>query len=242
MKNIQWLWRILFWVVLALFSMLPFWIPQWQLDFQVSNFFYHPDCSPVGWLLDCHPVYRFLFYATIPTVSTGIVLLGVIMVFWRPTLLDAKRLRLRVAYFVIVFILGSGLVVNSIFKANWGRPRPVQTQDFGGAQVYVPPGKLVLHSDGRSFASGHSSVGFAFLALWFLWRREQPNWAIWGLGAGLLLGYAIGLARISVGAHYLSDVIGSGWMMSMVAWFVYYPLMNMPKREQALKAVVKSPL
>lgn len=98
-----------------------------------------------------------------------------------------------------------------------------------------PPGKLVLKSEGRSFPSGHSSVGFALLALWFIWRRERPDWALWGLGAGLLFGYAIGLARISVGAHYLSDVIWSGWMMAGVAWLVYYPIMQMPRRERALE-------
>lgn len=232
-------WRMLLWITLALASLLPFWIPQWQVDFQVSNFFYHPACSPQGWLLDCHPLYRTLFYSSIPVLSALILLLGLAVIIWRPKTLSYKRMRLRMAYFVLVFILGSGLVVNAILKDHWGRPRPVQTQDFGGAAVYVPPGKIVLHSEGRSFPSGHSSVGFAFLALWFLWRRERPAWALWGLGAGLLMGYAVGLARMAVGAHYLSDVIWSGWMMAMVAWLVYYPLMNMPRRELALKDVLK---
>lgn len=242
MKQTKLVWRALFWVALALLTMLPFWIPHWQLDFQVTQFFYHPACSPQGWLLDCHPLYKTWFYSSIPIVSAGIVLVGLAALVWRPKTLGHQLMRLRVFYFVLVFILGSGLVVNAILKDHWGRPRPVQTQDFGGAAVYVPPGQLVLNSEGRSFASGHSSVGFTFLALWFLWRRSRPTWAVWGLGAGLLLGYAIGLARISVGAHYLSDVIWSGWMMAMAAWLVYYPLMQMPKREQALQAGLKKPV
>lgn len=229
------LWRSLPWIGFALLTTLPFWIPAWRLDFHISNFFYHPSCSPQAWVLDCHPFYRALFYSSIPYASALILLVGVAVGFWRPQSLAYKRMRLRMAYFVMVFILGSGLVVNAIFKDHWGRPRPVQTQDFGGDATYVPPGKLVLKSEGRSFPSGHSSVGFALLALWFIWRRERPDWALWGLGAGLLFGYAIGLARISVGAHYLSDVIWSGWMMAGVAWLVYYPIMQMPRRERALE-------
>lgn len=242
MRNRKVFWQMLLWVGLAMLTTLPFWIPAWRLDFQISNFFYQPSCSPQGWLLDCHALYRALFYSSIPAISVLILLAGVAVVFWRPKTLAYKRLRLRMAYFVIVFVLGSGLFVNAIFKDHWGRPRPVQTQEFGGKAIYVPPGKLVLNSEGRSFPSGHSSVGFAFLALWFIWRREQSDWAWWGLGFGLLFGYAIGLARMSVGAHYLSDVLWSGWMMAGAAWLVYYPLMNMPRREQALEEVVKKPL
>lgn len=242
MTNKKVLWRTALWVGLALLSLVPFWISQWHLDFQMSHVFYHPACSPSGWLLDCHPLYKALFYSSVPLVSGVILLAGLGVVFWRPKTLSHKRVRLRIAYFVIVFVLGSGLVVNAIFKENWGRPRPVQTVDFGGAAQYAPPGKLVLHSDGKSFPSGHSSVGFSFLALWFLWRQQRPTWALWGLGSGLLLGYAVGLARMAAGAHYLSDVIWSGWMMAMVAWLVYYPLMNMPKREQNLQDVLKHPL
>ncbi|WP_298609507.1 phosphatase PAP2 family protein [uncultured Thiothrix sp.] len=242
MDNKKILWKLLLWVGLAMLTTLPFWIPQWRLDFYISNFFYHPSCSPQGWVLDCHGLYQALFYSSIPVISVLILLVGVVVIFWRPKTLAYKRMRLRMAYFVIVFMLGSGLVVNAIFKDHWGRPRPVQTQDFGGEATYVPPGQLVLNSEGRSFPSGHSSVGFAFLALWFIWRRERPDWAGWGLGFGLLFGYAIGLARMSAGAHYLSDVIWSGWMMALVAWAVYYPLMKMPRRERALEEVLKKPL
>lgn len=242
MNNTKFLWRALLWIVLALLTMLPFWIPQWRLDAQVTHFFYHPACSPQGWLLDCHPLYRTLFYSSVPVVSVLISLLGIVVIFWRPKTLMHKRRYLRIAYFFWVFILGSGLLVNGILKDHWGRPRPSQTQEFGGVAHYAPPGQLVGQSEGRSFPSGHSSVGFAFLALWFLWRRERPHWALWGLGASLLLGYAIGLARMAAGAHYLSDVIWSGWMMLMAAWLVYYPLLNMPKRELALQAVLKQPL
>lgn len=228
-------WGLLVWLMVAVLAMLPFWIPQWQLDFRVTQFFYHPTCSPTGWVLDCHPLFRTLFYSAVPIVSYLIGFLAIGLIFWRPKTLKAKQARLRGFYFVLVFVLGSGLVVNAVFKENWGRPRPVQTQDFGGSQVYVPPGKLNLAGEGKSFSSGHSSVGFAFLALWFMWRREKPNWAIGGLATGLLLGYATGLARIAVGAHYLSDVLWSGLMMAMVAWLVYYPLLNMPRRELALR-------
>ena len=141
------------------------------------------------------------------------------------------RLRLYAAYVLLVFLVGPGLLVNSLFKDNWGRPRPVQVVQLGGHEAYVPPGYVVAKGHGRSFPSGHSSIGFAFVAFWFLWRKRKPQWARLALVASLLLGCAIGLTRMAAGGHFLSDVMWSGWVVLFAAWVLYYPVMRIPERE-----------
>src|SRR6476660_2944442 len=75
----------------------------------------------------------------------------------------------------------------------------------------------VAHAPGKSFPSGHalaSIIVYGALLLVFLpgvrrgWRRT-----VFVTGIGLLV-LAIGFTRISLGVHYLSDVIG-GWMLGL---------------------------
>jgi membrane-associated PAP2 superfamily phosphatase len=135
-----------------------------------------------------------------------------------------------------VFLLGPGLLVNVVFKDHWGRPRPVQVTELGGQEQYVPPGYFVVNGNGRSFPSGHSSIGFAFVAFWFLWRERKPAWARMALAFSVALGAAIGVTRMAAGGHFLSDVMWSAWVVLFTAWLLYYPLMRIAERDQLDKA------
>ncbi|QLQ32405.1 MAG: phosphatase PAP2 family protein [Candidatus Thiothrix singaporensis] len=128
---------------------------------------------------------------------------------------------------------GPGLLVNSLFKDHWGRPRPLQVEQLGGQEHYAPPGYFVANGHGRSFPSGHSSVGFAFIAFWFLLRRHKPTLAKMALLLSLLFGCTIGLTRMAAGGHFLSDVMWSGWVVLFASWLLYYPIMRIPEREAA---------
>lgn len=197
----------------------------------ISRWFYQPVCNSEAWLVSCYPVLSYLFYDSVPIISIGILLVCLGIIIWTSLRRIKLRLRLQAVYFLLVFVLGSGGLINAVFKEHWGRPRPIQTETLGGTQSYAPPGLLVAGSEGHSFPSGHSSVGFAFTALWFLWRHKHPRRARLALWASLLFGTLVGLTRIASGGHFLSDVIWSAWMMLFTAWAVYYPLLNMPRRE-----------
>ena len=43
---------------------------------------------------------------------------------------------------LLVLLMGPILLVNIILKEFWGRPRPYQTEQFGGEFPYVPPEQL----------------------------------------------------------------------------------------------------
>jgi len=132
------------------------------------------------------------------------------------------RYRIQAAFILFSFLLGPGLIVNTLFKDNWGRPRPVHIEQFNGAEQYVPPLKYNALGDGKSFPSGHSSLGFGFIAFWFLWRKRKPLWAKSALGFSLLLGSLFGIARMSAGGHFLSDVFWSLWVPLLSSMALYY--------------------
>jgi undecaprenyl-diphosphatase len=95
--------------------------------------------------------------------------------------------------------------VTSLLKEFFGRIRP----DFGegGARL-----------DSLSFPSGHSSgiatlVTVALVLAWPLLAKRARWWALVG---GVVLVLLVGLTRMWLGVHFLSDVVG-GWSLG-VAW------------------------
>ena len=126
-------------------------------------------------------------------------------------------------FFPLLMLLGPGLLVNAIGKDHWGRPRPKQLQEFGGADTYITAGAIgPVAKDHKSFPSGHASMGFFLLAGYFVWRGRRPLLARVSLAAGLVMGGAIGWARIVQGGHFLSDVIWAGALVyiagELLAW------------------------
>lgn len=107
---------------------------------------------------------------------------------------------LRVAFFFFVAVAATGIVA-VIFKYGLGYPRPSVVGAYG-------PHFFALDPDYASFPSGHSTSAAAMaMAGTLLWPP-----------AGLLLwplALMIGLSRIMVNGHHLSDVIAG---LSLGAW------------------------
>lgn len=119
-------------------------------------------------------------------------------------------------YLLCTLLLGPGILVNSVLKDNSvGRPRPVHVEQFGGKMEYA----AVFHYSGMcqkncSFVSGHASIGFYIMAMYWITRRKA-----WLVG-GLLLGAAVGFTRIIQGGHFFSDVIFAGWVVYFTCKFL----------------------
>ncbi len=160
-----------------------------------------------------------VMYEGTPLIARALVigaLLALLAALLRPGCLRRPWVR-RAGALVLVSALGVGLLVHNVLKDNWGRPRPVLTQDFGGQHPFQ---RALLPSDlcprNCSFVSGHAAGGFMLLAIGLLGSRGT-RWRWWA--AGVLAGSVIGLARIAAGGHYLSDIVFSFlavWLTGML--------------------------
>jgi lipid A 4'-phosphatase len=186
-----------------------------RLDLAVSGYFFEGKAF-VG-----HPwAWAQLLYLGVPPLGTALVVLALVMAVlpglgpWGRRLVKPWLHRRAIASLVVV-VVGVGLVVHTALKDNWGRPRPVHVQDFGGSKIYQAPLQHSTQCDRNcSFVSGHAAGGFALMA-WGLWapRRKRQQWLV----LGVLTGLGIGAVRIAQGGHFLSDVIFAGW----VIWLVF---------------------
>jgi membrane-associated phospholipid phosphatase len=114
------------------------------------------------------------------------------------------RRRTRLAVYLLVTGVG-GLLLDPSLKTLVGRVRPV---------VDVP----VTTAPGNSFPSGHalgSMIVYGALLLVFL-PAGRPRWRpVFAVLMGLII-LAVGLTRISLGVHFVSDVL-AGWLLG-AAW------------------------
>lgn len=222
-----WLPQVIVLGVLALVATLPFWATD--LDLRVAGHFFDATAAD-PWVQSQDRRWALLYQAA--SILSTLVLVAGLAVLLGGTLLPRFRGLRRYALFVVaVFILGPGLVVNSVFKEHWGRPRPYQVTEFGGASAHVPPLMKGEDRDGKSFPSGHSSVGFSLVVFALIWLRRRPRLAAAGFGLALTAGGLFGLARMAVGDHFLSDVLWSAVMIYAVALALYYGILDIPGRE-----------
>jgi lipid A 4'-phosphatase len=113
-------------------------------------------------------------------------------------------------FFVLMFALGPGLIVNVLFKPFLSRPRPHDTIPFGGDREFLPVFQKGYEKETFSFPCGHASAGFYLMAPAFVFYRRRPRLAAAFLCLGLIAGFSVGMARIMQGSHFASDVIWSG--------------------------------
>jgi lipid A 4'-phosphatase len=174
------------------------------LDLWASGqFFAHQSFHGAAWL------WVWVLYEWSPHVARVLVVAAMVALaltlVW-PRVLPRHWVR-RATSLVLIAALGVGLLVHSVLKDNWGRPRPVLTQTFGGVHPFQPalqPTDLCPRN--CSFVSGHAAGGFMLLGIGLLGSR-RTRWRWWS--AGVLAGSTIGLARIAAGGHYLSDIVFS---------------------------------
>lgn len=141
---------------------------------------------------------------------------------------------------VITMALGPGLIVNGLLKENWGRPRPVHVEDFGGKELYRP----WFETDGTcpgncSFVSGEGALGFWLTAPASL--VPGPAGAVAMVGA-VAFGAAAGGLRIAFGGHFFTDVVFSGVLVVLVVVltrFWLYDRKGAPSDFKAERAIAR---
>jgi undecaprenyl-diphosphatase len=186
-----------------------------QVDTEVANAL-HATATPTSTTL-----YRIISFIGLP----GVWVLGAGM---------GLYFALKKAWFhlgIWVVALAGGQLLNELLKQIFSRPRPVFADPLLVAQNY-------------SFPSGHammSLIGFGLFA-YFIWHSlmHYRYLRIFLTFALVLLVVLIGISRMTLGVHYLSDVVagfaaGGVWLAACIT------AMNTVDRRKAEPGTVAKP-
>jgi lipid A 4'-phosphatase len=188
------------------------------IDLAIAVFFHRLavyDTMPrlfhaIGVLRTLEPVVTLLAIA--PAVAVLLVKL-----FW-PT--RATIMPTRAALFVILSLaLGPGLLVNTVLKDHWARPRPGMVANLGGDMTFKPwwdPRGTC--TDNCSFVSGETSSAVWLAAPALLVPLPWRCAAFAGVG---VYATAIGVMRLFMGGHFLSDVLFAAIFTGVVIWTMH---------------------
>lgn len=206
-----WRWQHVFFPLIILISITIF-FREANLDLFITSLFYNKKHH--FYLQNMQP-WMFLYKnGNIPSIAIGVFGLGlliseIIRQRWR----QCSKICL---FLVLMLVIGPGIIVNTVFKANWGRPRPREIIEYSGSETYLPVWEKGVSGIGQSFPSGHAAIGYYLMAPFFVFyamgKKRQAYFFLWG---GLIYGTLMGLGRVIQGAHFASDVLWS-------AGFVYY--------------------
>ena len=90
--------------------------------------------------------------------------------------------------------------------------------DDQGAVDRPRPGDGIVDADGFAYPSGHAALAVTYLAMAVVLSRAVPaTWRVALVIAGIVLAVAIGLSRVYLRVHYLTDVVG-GWAVGLAAF------------------------
>lgn len=128
--------------------------------------------------------------------------------------------KLRSWRIVFVYILLSTLLSTSLIgalKTLTTIPCPQSLTEFGGNREWVDIWRIVDPGlpRGHCYPAGHSSAGYAWLCLGFVFPFASRRFYLYLL-PGILLGLVFGVAQQLRGAHFLShDILTAG-----ISWLV----------------------
>ena len=153
--------------------------------------------------------HNLVFTAAFFVISMGVLVIK--LVWSRGPMLVAARAALLV---VFTFALGPGLLVNGILKPYDPRSRPVAVMDFNEPFVQWWDWRGACDNN-CSFVSGEASAAYALLAPAVV---IPAPWRYAAIGAAIVYGTAIGLIRVAVGDHFLTDIIFAGVLTALIVW------------------------
>lgn len=195
-------------------ALLPVLWPQ--LDIAVAGYFLQeaPAFNPAQW------TWVELVNEYVPDIFRGLAMFCIGAWVIVSLLRRWRRAGLALAFVGISLMLGPGFVTWAV-KEHTLRARPFDVVQFGGQRQFTPALEQAAGqcTDNCAFTSGHVACGFFFVSLMLLDPRRRWRW----IAGGLLAGALVSLARISIGAHWLSDAL---WALpitlftSGVVWFV----------------------
>lgn len=202
-------------IVAAVAGALP------AVDLAISDLFYRDG----AWFLKRGLFWRCLVqYGCIPPL---VMVVGASLLWGASHLLRRWRSwRRPCLVMALTVLLGPGLLVNVLIKQNWGRPRPLHVQTFGGHQPYRAWWQPSEHlTTDRGFASGHAATAFSLLAAALVIPSKWRGWRRTAIVAAAIFGALVSLSRVVQGGHFFSDVAISAaltyWIVAILLVFPF---------------------
>ena len=230
---------------LAVVGVLAAWLFEFHpIDMQIAQAFYDPRVAygwpwaSVGWV-------RFVNDHLI-TIVTIVGAVASVLLWIFGSRVD-KSWRFAGMFLFLSLLVGPGLLVNEVLKAEWGRAVPRDVVNFGGSHAYRhisnpgASGPPERGGEGGSFPSGHASVAFWTSGFYFLLRRKRPRAALVALSGTLAFGALVAFARMAAGRHFISDVVWSGIIVLTMNWLLYHALLRRWPETAAPKAPHEAP-
>jgi len=157
-------------------------------------------------------------------VTLAVLALAIKLILPRRKLLMSGR---AVLFLIATMAFGPGLLVNVTLKDHWGRSRPIDVQQFGGSERFVPwwdpRGEC---PNNCAFVSGDVAGTFWTLAPASL---APPQWRALAYAGALALGTGMAVMRVMAGAHFVSDVVFAGVFSFLVIWLMHGLIYRWPR-------------
>lgn len=205
-------------------------------DLSLSGYFFDPASK--NWPATADPAIDFLNHYFLEWFTVFAVLTAVGLVVVARVVGNGHEWRRVGVFLLLTMAIGPGLLINGLFKTQWGRPRPEQVIEFGGQQAFRRPfdpgkgGAPERGGAGRSFPSGHAAVAFWSSSAFFVARYLMPGGAPIVLLVSIALGTVVGVARVATGRHFVSDVLWAGIIVFTVNGLIAYAVLKLPRRPQ----------
>ncbi|MCC8417935.1 MAG: phosphatase PAP2 family protein [Rickettsia endosymbiont of Bryobia graminum] len=198
-------------ILLLLVTIFP------NIDIDFSNLFYNEQES---FFSRDNIIVQFCFIIIPILTKTLIVVLLLYLLYLVIRYRSLKKILLSGSiYLVISTAIGPGLLVNHIFKENFGRARPIQITNFSGTQKFSKFFEITNECKHNcSFSSGHAAMAYSFSNLAYVAPYVFFT-RIYSLA--LFFGSAVGMSRILMGGHFLSDVLASCFVVLIINHLLY---------------------
>lgn len=202
-------------ILSAYFMLLP------GVDLAMSGLFHEPG---LGFSAASDTLLRALRKSS--SWVMGLTLLGLIVVAIRGWWTGWREAR-KALFLISGLALGSGVIVNGVFKASWGRARPIQIEAFGGDAQFTSAWTIADQcASNCSFVSGEASSA-AWLAAVAVVMTPR-SWRAILIPAAFAYAAALSFNRLLFGGHFLSDIVLSWAITALVLCLLHRLILHCP--------------
>ena len=185
-----------------------------DLDIFIQSFFYNFDTK--NWLIDKdEPILKFFFYDGIKNllILFAVAILFSLIFLRKKEFIQEYKKGLIIVLLAAIFV---PVIIGSL-KAITNTPCPCNIIYFNGTYPDIKvfdsyPKDFIQTSKAKCWPAGHSSGGFALMALFFLFKN--PINQKLAFAVALIIGWSMGTYKMLLGDHFLSHTI----ITMLMAW------------------------